>query len=296
MRSRRVLAAGGVVVAALGVAVAISTPPGVAAGYPVAVTRDVVYRTVRGEPLTLDAYVPDTPAKRRPAMVLVHGGGWSSGDKFLLDDVAQRLAALGYVAFSVNYRLAPADPYPAAIDDVQAAVRWMRTPAQVRQYRLDPARIGALGDSAGGHLVALLATLGSGSRARGARVRAAVSWSGIMDVRGVGTPGGAATGVDDAALEFLGCAATDPTCARRERAASPIAQIDKSDAPLFLANSRNELIPLAQATTMDAALRAARVPDQLVILEGDRHTGYADDVWAATTAFLARYLGKPPTR
>jgi acetyl esterase/lipase len=260
---------------------------------------NIAYRTVDGTTLMLDAYVPapaagESHGARRPAVVLVHGGGWSAGDKFLLADIGQRLAGLGYVTFAVNYRLAPQFVYPAAVDDVRAAVRWVRAPAQVKRFGVDPARIGALGDSAGGHLVALLATAGSGSRARGARVRAAVSWSGIMDFRGVGTPGGATTGVDDSLLQFLGSTAGEPSCAARERAASPIAQVDKTDGALLLVNSRSELIPLPQATSMNAALGRARVPHQLIVLDGDRHTGYADDVWPQTVAFLARYLGQPP--
>ena len=268
-------------------------------GAGVTVAHDVVYRTVDGAPQLLDAYVPTADTVKRPVILLVHGGAWRGGDKTNLVAEGMKLAQLGYVAFSVNYRLTPTYAYPAAVDDVQAAVRWVRAPKQVKTYETDPRRVGALGASAGGHLVGMLATLGQGSRTSGARIRAAVSWSGPMDFNlwplaqfGREPPGG-----DDLAsdvLSFLGCPTGDP-CPNATRA-SPISHVDKTDAPMLLANSTDELVPLAHATTMDAALKAAGVPDQLVVFPGDRHAqAFADDVWPQTVAFLEQYVGKPPS-
>jgi acetyl esterase/lipase len=259
----------------------------------VRVTNDIVYRTVGGERQLLDAYVPAGDGTKRPAIVLVHGGAWSGGDKSDFVDDASRLAQLGYVAFSVNYRLAPAHPYPAAVDDVQAAVRWMRAPAQVKAYRLDPKRIGAIGASAGGHLVGMLATLGHGALTKGARIRAAVSWSGPMDfnlwARDTLSPD-----TERAVQDFLGCETLQacPTAAL----ASPIRHLDRTDAPMLLANAEVDLVPLNQATTMDAALRGAGVHDQLIVVPGAGHAqSFADQVWDQTVAFLERYVGKPTT-
>src|SRR5438132_4753746 len=107
----------------------------------VTVTRDVVYRTVDGELLRLDAYAPTAKTRKRPAILLVHGGSWREGDKSNFTEDAMKLAQLGYVAFSINYRLAPAHPFPAAVDDVRSAVGWVRGPAQVKTYKLDPKRV-----------------------------------------------------------------------------------------------------------------------------------------------------------
>src|SRR6266702_5522499 len=123
----------------------------------VRITQDIVYRTIDGEAVLLDAYVPTAKTVKLPAILLVHGGAWRGGDKSNFTGDAMHLAQLGYAAFSVNYRLAPMHPYPAAVDDVEAAVRWLRAPAQVKAYKLDPKRIGAIGSSAGGHLVGMLA-------------------------------------------------------------------------------------------------------------------------------------------
>jgi acetyl esterase/lipase len=260
----------------------------------VTVARDVVYRTIDGEQLRLDAYVPTVKTRKRPAILLVHGGSWREGDKSNFTKEGVKLAQLGYVAFSINYRLAPAHPFPAAVDDVQAAVGWVRGPAQVKTYKLDPKRVGALGASAGGQLVGMLATLGQGSLTSGSRIKAAVSWSGPMDFNLWSVATLAANPYAVAVLEFLDCTPDQPSCANAI-AASPISHVDRTDAPMLLANSEQEFVGLDHATRMDAALQDAGVPDQLVVFQGNRHAqGYDDDIFAQTVAFLQRYVGKPP--
>jgi acetyl esterase len=266
-----------------------STPNGVRA------ERDIVWRHVGGADLTLDGFLPARTASGRPAVLLIHGGGWTAGDKASLDPEAELLAALGYDAFSVNYRLAPADPYPAAVDDVQAAVQWLRDPTQVHRFGLDPHRIGALGSSAGAHLAAMLATLGQGPLDRGARIRAAVSWSGPMDF--VDAPAAALTAPQQTAVRhtigiFLGCLPS--ACPATARAASPIAHVDATDAPMLLVNSDAELVPVDQAQRMAAAVQAAGVHEQLVVLPGHLHAAaYASQVWDQTLTFLGQELGSP---
>src|SRR5262249_57331694 len=127
---------------------------------------------------------------------------------------------------------------------------------QVRAYGLDPKRVGAVGASAGGHLVGMLATAGDGSRTSGARIKAAVSWSGVYDfsefdpipLRAIGSVG-------DLVLNFLGCQPGQPDCATTEKSASPVSQVDATDAPMLLAHSDREFVPLDQAIRMDDALR-----------------------------------------
>jgi acetyl esterase len=261
---------------------------------PVKVTNDIVYRGVGREKIALDAYVPTATTTKRPVIVLVHGGAWRGGDKSNFVGDGMKLAALGYVAFSVNYRLTPQYPYPAAVNDVEAAVRWVRAAAQVKRYAIDPTRVGAIGSSAGGHLVGMLATLGHGSLAKRARINAAVSWSGPMDFRLWPLAALSATSLGTDVLSFLDCPPGVTNCPNVV-AASPISHIDKTDAPMLLANSENELVGLNHATTMDAALQAAGVTEQLVVFPGGRHAQeFADDIWPQTIAFLEQYVGKPP--
>ena len=95
------------------------------------------------------------------AVILVHGGGWSTGDKsggprkLFMAPMNAPLERKGLAWFSINYRLAPQHRYPACIEDVETAIRWLK--AHAKEYRVDPRRIGLAGESAGGHLVALAA-------------------------------------------------------------------------------------------------------------------------------------------
>lgn len=94
--------------------------------------------------------------------MLVHGGGWQGSSKDNLVAEARALAMLGYVAVSVDYRLAPKHLYPAAVEDVVDVVSWLRAKPQVEEWSIDPARIGILGASAGGNIAAMVGTLGEG--------------------------------------------------------------------------------------------------------------------------------------
>ena len=116
-----------------------------------AVQRDLVYKRVNGEVLTLDLYFPEKFSGPLPVIVWIHGGGWSRGRKERCPAVA--LVNDGYVIASIDYRLTSTAPFPAQIEDCKAAVRWLR--ANASQYSLDPDHIGVWGHSAGGHLAAL---------------------------------------------------------------------------------------------------------------------------------------------
>jgi acetyl esterase/lipase len=124
----------------------------------VELVTDIAYR--EGNPKwRLDLAMPKARSDQpRPAIVFIHGGGWRSGDKALLRKLALPYAAKGYVCISVNYRLVDDAPFPACVEDVKCAVRWLR--ANAAKYHVDPQRIGAYGNSAGAHLVAMLGLVG----------------------------------------------------------------------------------------------------------------------------------------
>src|SRR5205085_2692369 len=126
------------------------------AAEPVEVLRSQVYVTRDSGKLEADVYLP-RGAGPFPGMLVVHGGAWRLGSRAQLAAIANEFAQHGYTAVAISYRLAPDDKFPAQIYDCQAAVRWMR--AQAVEFKIDPARIGGFGYSAGGHLVALLGTL-----------------------------------------------------------------------------------------------------------------------------------------
>ena len=238
----------------------------------------IVYASPDGVPLKLDAYLPGSPGPH-PGVILIHGGAFRTGGRGWERYLATALVDAGFAAFSVDYRLAPEFPFPAAVDDVLAAVAWVR--AHAAEYGVDPREIGAIGESAGGHLAAMLAVLGSDSLDTGSRIAAAVSWSGPMDLHAlVRDAGDVVTGGltirDDVVEPFLGCRGV--SCARLFRNASPVTFVDPSDAPMLLVSSVEEFLPIAQTREMAAELRRAGVSVRVIEMPGAKHAGeYAND-------------------
>ena len=228
------------------------------------VRRDLTYRRVGGENLKLDAYVP-AGGGLRPGVITLYGGGWVIGSKELSGAAAVALATQGFVAFAIDYRLAPQHPFPAAVEDAQASVEWVRQHAH--EFGVDPARIGAIGGSAGGHLAAMLATLGNGPHDRDARIAAAVSLSGPMDLHPGQYPPESQQYID----AFLDCH-SGPCDEGTIVAASPISHVSPGDAPMLLASGEEDvLVPPTQAVRMSAALDGAGVPHELLLVPNAGH-------------------------
>lgn len=236
------------------------------------VEEGIAYTAPAGQELLLDAYLPGSPTGTDgpvPAVVVVHGGGFSGGSRAGPDagPVAAALASAGIAAFSVDYRLLPAT-YPAAVQDVQAAVAWLRSPEQTARFGIDPRRIGLFGGSAGAILVAQAATAGEGPAGTGARVSAVVAMSGLYDADPA-LPDAAGDQLS-VALDYLGCAdlADCPAVAK----ASPLAAVDASDPPFFLSHAVEESLPVASAERFAAGLQAAGVAVELRVLPGAGHS------------------------
>lgn len=119
--------------------------------------ENVTYKTVQEgnepRPIFLDIFRPAQKGKY-PAIVMIHGGGWSSGDKSMEKPMAQQIAKKGYVAVAVEYRMSPEAKYPAAIYDIKAAIKWLKKNAE--RYDVDTTRMAIEGESAGGQLAALV--------------------------------------------------------------------------------------------------------------------------------------------
>ena len=114
----------------------------------------------------IDAFCPKKKSKNgRPAILIIHGGGWRSGNRTQHYPLAQRLASLGYVCFTPEYRLSTEALYPAAVHDLKSAIRWVG--ANAKKYNVDTTQIVSLGFSAGGQLAALLGTTGGNPRFEG---------------------------------------------------------------------------------------------------------------------------------
>ena len=256
------------------------------------VEADIVYREVAGDQVRLDVCRSADRAELRPAVLLIHGGAFAAGDKDTQQwrETCIWLAEAGYVAINLNYRLAPEHIFPAAIEDIQAAVLWTRDNAAT--YGIDPQRVGVLGGSAGANLAQLLGTSGSGPTDQGARVSAVVSLSGAADLTERGLALGEPLDVQiDRVLDYLGCSEINDCPAAA--AASPITHVDTSDPAFLLVQSEQESLPVEQTSAMAAALAAGGGNAEVLIQPGQAHaTRLLDEetVRAAVLDFLARTL------
>jgi acetyl esterase/lipase len=284
-RAASVLAVAVLAMGATGATISGAAAEASAGGTGIRVERDLTYRTVGGEDVKLDAYVPDG-AGLHPGLIVIYGGGWVEGNKAQSELFSRFFAAQGYVAFAIDYRLAPQHPSPAAVDDVRASVEWVR--AHASDFGLDPGRIGAIGGSAGGHLASMLATLGDGPLDRGSRIAAAVSWAGPMDLDPAGFPPDSLPYVES----FLGCVGRQCDEAKID-AASPISHVNEGDSPIWLGVGVEDLlVPPDQNERMAAALSRVGVRHELLVVDDAGHDWrLAPQVIGPSIEFLRRELG-----
>ncbi len=120
----------------------------------VSVERNIQYGAGGGHPLQLDLYSPKRASQPVPAVLFIHGGGWKNGYRQIYHYYCTKFAEHGYVAATATYRLTSEAPFPAAVEDVKCAVRWLR--ANAKKYGIDPNKIAAAGGSAGGHLALMI--------------------------------------------------------------------------------------------------------------------------------------------
>jgi acetyl esterase/lipase len=262
------------------------------------VTTDLAirYGEAGGRALLLDVYSPPQRERPRPAVLLIHGGGFVGGSRTDADIVAaaRHVAHAGYVAFAIDYRLVdltqPGPAWPAPLDDVQRAVRWVR--AQAPTYGVDPGRIGAYGVSAGAGLAAHLGVRESPESvdhdlaAFSSRVRCVVALAGPMD----GTiPSGNPSDID-VAQALLGGTVTQVPAIYRD--ASPVAHVDPTSAPFLVVHGVHDtVVPIAHARRLVAALQEAGIAVDYVEYPDAGHDVFAwERVGARTLAFLGRYL------
>lgn len=253
----------------------------VLAGVDVVERADVTYAS----DLQLDAFLPVDHTSRVPAVLFVHGGGWSSGSKDGWSRRAREFAAqTGWAAFTIDYDLEAAEPYVTQPANVREAIAWVR--ANADRLGVDPVRIGLLGSSAGGHLAMLVATTSTGPD----RVSAVVSWSGVSDMpRLARAPRG------DQVVKDLVARYNDGTLDElpgRWIDSSPMAHVDPADPPMLLVGSSDETeVPVDQVETMRDTLRANGVEVVATILPGTRHASdFGDDVWEQTIQFLLDHV------
>jgi acetyl esterase/lipase len=239
----------------------------------VRVECDLIYGKAGDADLKLDLARPKDGDGPFPVVVCIHGGGWTHGDRGELRTTVENLARRGYVAVSVDYRLAPKDRFPAAVEDCKAAVRWLR--ANARQYKINPDRIGVVGFSTGAHLACLLGVTRKSDGLEGAggnpdessAVQAVVSFFGATDL----TQEGFGKDVEKENLvPFLGGSLAEKK--DRYRKASPVTYAGKHAPPfLFFHGTNDHIVPIRQSELLAEKLKEAGVSAELIALEKEGH-------------------------
>ncbi len=233
----------------------------------IAAHKDIEYAAPDGHPLKIDLYVPKDAAIPPPVLLFIHGGGWEKGKKEDYAFYNIEFAKLGYATASVQYRLSPEHHFPAAIQDVECAMAWLKDHGN--QYGFDGDEMVLLGGSAGGHL-ALLAAY-SQDPAMGCAEGAAPHVRGVVNLYGVVD---CTTPLAQEARQvnnFIG----QPYSKAAEvyAQASPLHHLDANDPPtLTFHGTIDELVPVSQADTLHEQLDALGVANYYDRIEGWPHT------------------------
>jgi len=238
---------------------------------------DIVYGQGGGRNLLLDLYLPKKGFPPYPSIVWIHGGGWHNGTKnSQVDRQSSYLADKGIVCISIDYRLAGEAPFPAAIEDCKAAVRWMR--ANAKKYDVDSKKIATAGNSAGGHLAVLLGTSGGmkelegkgGNPGYSSSVNLVISLFGPTDFNELVHH----SRNSEVVPGFLG--GTPKEHPDRYALASPVTHVDGSDPPfLIFHGTEDPVVPIEQSIKLKKLLEKAGVPVTMYTIEGEKH-GYND--------------------
>jgi acetyl esterase/lipase len=273
------------------------------------VERNVIYGMVSGAALLLDVHRPAKP--NGLGVIFIAGSGWQADPAYGAQPIketqvnlwAPPLVASGYTVFAINHRGAPGFHYPAALEDVQRAIRFVR--ANANQYGIDPAKLGGLGGSSGGNLIALAALRAapgiSGDadavNREPATLQAIVLRAAVTDLRKLPTPEGA-----HYVVSYMETPPGEAPAAKAlYEAASPVTQVRPGAPPtLLIHGDADALIPYQQSIDMEAALRKAGTPAKLVNVPGGVHGadfgagGKSHPEWpnyyGETVAWFDRYL------
>jgi len=262
------------------------------------VIKDVVYGKGGDEELKLDIVKPkDKQPRPMPAIVFMHGGGWSSGwgDKkngvFYLTDLAKR----GYFGVTINYRTTPKNKFPAQIEDCKCAVRFLR--AHAKEYNIDPDHIAAWGGSAGGHLASLLGTAGEVKEFEGkggwegysSKVQAAISYSGVTDF----CKWKIQNNPNNTIKKLIGGDTEEFKDAMNK--ASPITYISKNTPPFLIVHGdKDPDVSIKQSLGFSEALKAAGVEVEVYTIKDGEHGqgGEWDAFYAGQGKTIGDFLDK----
>lgn len=272
----------------------------------VIIGKDIVYGQSGGVDLKLDIGIPEGKGPF-PVIFFFHGGGWQQGDRSHMHKWIRKVVSSGYVGVSVGYRFAPEFKWPSQVQDAKAAVRYLR--AHASELNIDPSRIGAMGESAGGYLALMLGVTSSRDNLEGdtgyptfsSSVQAVVSYVSATDFtlpRVELSPELQAEmqryyhkSLDQVRMDFTGASKPDDPILKR---ISVLPYVDNDDPPVMMFYGDSDpIVSTEHAYRLKQALEKAKVPHDLFIVKGGGH-GWTGSSEVETTqkmlAFFEEYL------
>jgi len=265
------------------------------------IRRDIVYGHAGGVDLRLDIGQPEGKGPF-PVILFFHGGGWQQGDKSHMHKWIRKVVASGYVGVSVGYRFAPMYKWPSQVQDAKTAVRYLR--AHADEYNIDPARVGVMGESAGGYLALMTGVTSPTDNLEGdellefsSRVQCVVSYVSGTDftLRGLPlTPEMESEmqqyyhkSLKEVRTDFTGATGPDDPILKK---ISVLSYIDKEDVPvLMFYGDSDPVVSIEHGYKLQRALESVKVPNELVIVKGGGH-GWSGNLQEETTRQMMEFF------
>lgn len=240
--------------------------------------REIVYKTIGSRALHLDAFYSNNKSSH-PAVVLIHGGGWKSGNKSQMESIAIAMAAKGYSCFTIEYRLSPEAIYPAAVHDIKEAIQYIRKNANL--YNVDESKVAIVGCSSGGQLAALIGTTHTITRTA---VQAIVDMDGILAFKHPESEEGKA-----ASLWLGGDYESKPEI---WKAASALTHVNSKTPPILFINSDKPRFH-AGRDDMIAILNQFLIYNEVKTIPNAPHSFWFYEPWFNTTIdYSVQFLDK----
>lgn len=274
-----------------------ATASGVSDG-DVQMEKGIVFGKGGERDLKLDLTRPKSSQGKMPALVFIHGGGWTGGNRESFHPFMLQFSKQGMVCITVQYRFAPQHRFPAQLEDVKCAVRWLR--ANAEKYHVDPERIAAFGVSAGAHLAALLGTTAEqpqweglgGHAGQSSRVCVVVGLAGPYDLlqgyqNSVNQLDQEGAAVRHLLEGFLGGNPQQMPAAYRE--ASPLDHVSKESSPaLLMHGAKDTLVLIEQSEAFEKKLKESGVEVALLRIEDGTHNDFGSDPGSAISWITGR--------
>ena len=237
--------------------------------------KDIPYHSLEDRKLRLDGYF-NRSAGNKPAVIFIHGGGWKSGDKEMMMPLAQSIASQGYHCFAVEYRLSGEAKYPAGIDDMLKAIRFLKSNAA--RFNIDADKIAVLGTSSGGQMAALIGT------------KYSELVSAVIDIDGILAFSHPQSQEGTLAAEWLGGTYQDKPEIWND--ASPLYHVDRNSVPVLFINSQYERFQ-AGRTEMTEVLNRYSIYSRSEKIANSPHTFWMFNPWfEPTVKYVTQFLNK----